>query len=178
MKLDTTPPWLPADLSGFITNKLDSRELMLYRQVLAQFRITASARYAPKAGKTFCNIYVWDCTRALNCEIPHWVKADGSPTTPGNGNETTANSLLGWLRGYGKAKGWAEVNEHQAHGMASEGLPTVAVWKNPKGHGHIAMVLPGPGKTLHIAQAGAKCLFDAPLASGFGGKIPLYFSHP
>jgi hypothetical protein len=134
--------------------------------VIAQFPVTTSARYLPANGVTWCNIYAWDVSRALGCEIPHWWQ----------GREQTANNLVDWLSSVGPDYGWAECNEDQALDNANNGLPTFVTYKNQGGHGHIAVVL--PGGSLTIAQAGLSNFVGKPLTSGFGNLPVQFFSHP
>jgi hypothetical protein len=169
------PPW--KTLNGDITSKPGERSLLTYRDVLAQFKVQTNPRYTPHGGTTYCNIYVWDCTRALGCEVPHWVGPAGQAVPPGRGSETTANALLPWFIRRGAAEGWKEVYPQDAYPHVQEGRPCVAQYAAPKGHGHIAMVLPGPNGTLHVAQAGGQCLFDVPLIAGFRSCTPRFFIH-
>lgn len=173
--MSARPRWLPIEAD--VRNLPGKREGFIYRSVLSQFDVQHNPRYAPEGSKTWCNIFVWDCTRALGCEVPHWLNTDGNPTKAGQGNETTANLLHAWLRGHGKRFGWKPCTPLDAHEAVSRGEPVVAVWRNPSGPGHIAMVLPGPSGTLHIAQAGRSCLWDVPLAAGFGKHEPQLYTH-
>lgn len=142
------------------------------RAVAGQFCVETAKRYRPKAdGSTYCNVYVWDVTLALECEIPHWVGPVGART------ETTVNMLLPWLINEGKLQGWSEADELAAGIAAAAGRPAVAIHRNPASgkHGHIALLLPSPDTTTHIAQAGKECLFDVTLAEGFGRIHPIRF---
>ena len=103
-------------------------------------------RYDNTKGPTYCNIYVWDVTYAMGCEIPHWV----------NGRELNANEANEWLAKEGASHGWHEIDEATALQMANEGKPTVAC-----SDGHIAMVSPSEpgdkeeyGSNLYLSQAG------------------------
>lgn len=169
------PRWLP--IEGDVRNAPGHREGFIYRSVLSQFEVLTNPRYQPDSTRTWCNIFVWDCTRALGCEVPHWVDADGNPCKSGQGSETTANLLSTWLPKQGQRLGWSTITPQDAHLKVSGGEPVVAVWRNPKGPGHIAMVMPGPNGTLHIAQAGRVCLFDSPMSAGFGKHEPVLYHH-
>lgn len=135
------------------------------RMVLAQFDVVSNPRYQPRAGATFCNIFVWDCTRALAAEIPHWL----------NGRELNANELVAWLYREGRHFDWWKVDAPEARAAADAGRPVVATWRNPvpTKSGHVAMILPGG----RIAQAGARCLFDVPLVEGFGQLAVEFWAH-
>lgn len=132
------------------------------RAVAGQFAVETAPRYRPKDGKTYCNIYLWDVTRALGCEVPHWVGP------PGMRSETTANALVTWLLAEGSTLGWREDDERAAVAHAAFGRPAVAAWRNPAGHGHVALLLPSPDGEARVAAAGARCLFDVPLVESFG----------
>lgn len=151
----------------------DERSPQNLRNVCAQFEVLKNPRYARTPSATWCNIYLWDCTRALGCEIPHWIDDPPKPR-----RELSANGTVEWLEMLGHLFGWREVDEMRAVERADLGMPTVAVWHNPKGHGHVAMMLPSVHGGARVAQAGGKNLFDAPLAIGFGPSIkPRFFTH-
>lgn len=126
------------------------------------------ARYKSKGRSTFCNIFVWDATTALGCEIPHWVMNDGTPAEPGAGgaHEQRANDLPGWLAGPGAKLGWKQLrSEFEARACAETGMPTVVCWDSRQDDvsGHIALLVPGG-----YAQAGAQNYRCAPLNACFG----------
>lgn len=141
------------------------------RMVVDQFDVENNPRYKPRDGLTFCNIFAWDVSRALACEIPHWWFGD----------EQDANQTHTWLAGgNGQRHGWSQVDEFAAQRLAREGRPVVASWKNPnpKKPGHIALLLPSPeGLGIRIAQAGTRNLFDRPVKDGFGDLPYLLFAH-
>jgi hypothetical protein len=60
---------------------------------------------------------------------------------------------------------------------AQAGSPAVAVWHNPSGPGHLAIVVPCEDEGVHIAQAGAACFGGRPLAHGFGNRPARFFVH-
>jgi len=136
------------------------------RAVLAQFDVEANPRYRVRdtsgdgVEDTFCNIFVWDATRALGCELDHYDE---------NGRERSANGLALWLETCGPYQDWLQVDASTAGACAARGRPVVAVWRNPgKGPGHVAVLLPPHGAQLRIAQAGRSNLFDVPIVRGFG----------
>lgn len=135
-----------------------ARSPALYNQVLDQFAVHRNPRYAHRNGATFCNIFVWDVTRAMSCEIPHWVTPAGDPAAAGKGNELNANDLNAWLHQHGVRFGWQRRPLADAVAAANQGCPVVASWANRAGIGHIAMVRPGlasPTEGPWLAQAGA-----------------------
>lgn len=155
-----------------IASDLTDRSAYRYFSVIEQFHVEQSPRYAPDVN-TYCNIFVWDVTRAMNAEIPHWVINDDPQASsavgasgafsvgPQDRQETRANDLVDWLKDYGQAHGWRRVDARMAEQMAEEGRPSIAIAANvdPSHAGHVAMIRPatvndprGPALT----QAGRK----------------------
>jgi hypothetical protein len=173
------PQWMPVDAPTRSDPSARDRDGLL--AVIGQFQVETTWRYRPtptKRGRnTWCNIFVWDVTRALGAEVPHCVDEAGRPTAIGQGKELTANGTLRWLEMYGPAHGWREEDAPAAARAAEAGWPTLAIWHNPFGHGHIALVVTGPDGNVHIAQAGADCFSNRPLAHGFGDRPVRFFVH-
>ncbi|MFZ5815311.1 MAG: hypothetical protein ACOY93_08400 [Bacillota bacterium] len=174
------PPWLP--VTPVIASGPGDRRPELLEAVLRQFRVAENYRYQPNRqgqDETYCNIYLWDCTRALGAEIPHWVNGRGEPAGPARGHELDANATIDWLRRLGPTYGWRSVRSAQAAlERANQGYPVVATWYNPGGIGHVAMVRPGrpdPNRGIPIAQAGAVNGDSMYLADGFGSRAPIEF---
>ncbi len=162
-----TRAWEPVDAP--LRSDTSNRSAARYADVLNQFAVAANPRYARRNGNTYCNIFVWDVTRAMGAELPHWV----------NGRELNANAVSQWLNTTGPSKGWRKVDAATAQQYANAGRPSVASWRNPNGIGHIAMVRPG---TLTaggpaIAQAGSRNFNDGHVADGFGNARPEYWVH-
>ena len=131
----------------------------LYGEVLDQFAVANNPRYDPNARGTMCNIFVWDATRAMGAEIPHWVDKNGNPMPPASAGayELNANKTVTWLRNNGSQQGWQKVSANEAAQMAQAGHPVVAGWENLDGNkiGHVAMVRPeSTANNLIVAQAG------------------------
>lgn len=149
-----------------------ARSPAILRAVVAQLDPAGNPRYQPGGpGVTWCNILLWDVTRALGCEVPHWLDEPR--------RELNVNGTLDWLELTGPEAGWREVDERDAARRSSAGYPVVALWRNPSGaHGHVAVLLPARAGELRIAQAGRHCLYDAPLREGFGAVQPIrFFTH-
>lgn len=172
--------WLPADV--IVTNAEGARSQSDYLEVLDQFKVETNPRYTPENGQTFCNIFVWDASRAMGAEVPHWVKPDGSPGThvfPSE--ETTANKLFDWFPTHGVRFGWSLCGPTQAQASANAGNPTVAVWKNPRpgASGHVAMVVPGEWQYggPWVMQAGRINYRRAKCSQAFGAYTPYFWTH-
>ena len=169
-----TPPWVNPQqwkpLEPPMRGDSSRRSPQALLEITRQFHVAEALRYRPSPGITWCNIYLWDATKALGCEIPHFY----------SGKELTANATCDWLVVNGPLFGWYGVTDAvtaQAH--ASAGLPVVATWKNPKGHGHVAVCVPTPAgfSGVYVTQAGGTNFEEGPIARGFG-KVPVtYFGH-
>lgn len=162
--------WLPLDAP--VRSRPGSRDRDTYFRVAQQFRVTEMPRYKANATQTWCNIYAWDVTRAMGAEIPHWYDpATGNSMPVGKGAEMRANDMVTYLeQGRG---GWQQVPSEVARSRAAGGYPTVIVWSNPSGPGHIAMLLPDGT----IAQAGASNLWRSSITAGFGYRPLKFFTH-
>jgi len=133
------------------------RSPQLYDTVINQFAAGHNPRYAHTDGKTFCNIFAWDVTRAMNAEVPHWIDAAGNPTLL-KGEELNANAVNEWLNRHGARFGWRKVTLAEAVDRANQGCPVVASWNHHGGIGHIAVIRPGIATAAEgpwMAQAGA-----------------------
>ena len=160
----------------------EPRELPRVKSVLEAVTladVAHHARYQPEDGQTFCNIFVWDVTRALLGEAecaPHWVGEGNAPCPMGRGRELSANALCVWLRTAGPTFGWHHAGAAEAHVAAMHGEVALATWENPGGHGHVAVVLPNPNE-IRVAQAGKTCFMDGSLTKGFGSKLVNFYVH-
>ncbi len=162
---------------------LDKRSPENYIAAAKQFEVETNPRYVrghanPGVGKeTYCNIYLWDVTKAMSCEVAHWVDpATGVEVPMGKGVELSANGVCDWFTTHAMEFGWMQCGKQKATLRASLGLPTVVLWKNTGGIGHVAMVLPGLD-FVHIAQAGASNFFDGNLTKSFGNLPVIFFTH-
>lgn len=182
--------WKPYPLVFTCDAASRSRENLL--KAVAQFDVEHNPRYTPRAVDatghqyTFCNIFLWDVTRALLAEIPHWV--DGvtkAPTTVGakGAVELSANGVAQWLDTKARAfSGWTEVlNPRVARAHAYAGGPACVAWWNHTGIGHVAVVMPSPDSDVgvtYIAQSGGTNFEYGPLTKGFGRIQPKYYIAP
>jgi len=152
----------------------------IYDNVINQFAVEKNPRYSARDtngdGKldTFCNIFVWDVTRAMGSELPHWVDSKtGAPTGVSRHSfELNPDGVVTWLHDYGTSYGWRNVSEREAQGLANKGHATLAV-----GGGHMAIVRPGE---INIngpatAQAGKHNFNQKHMRNGFGSIQPEYW---
>ena len=170
------------------TNSAGQRSADALNIVLDQFEVATNKRHQKDSNGTYCNIFTWDATFALGCEIPHWTlnNAPASSTTPG-ARELNANATCDWLNSYGGQYGWYVVSAYEAQQRANSGYPTIATWKNLSGgSGHVAMVRPegynysySSRKGPVIAQAGAANYNYANVSTGFGSSMSavVYWTH-
>ena len=141
--------------------------------------MTAAKRYARTTKDTWCNIFVWDVTRAMGAEIPHWVDvATGAPAGVGKGKELRVDGIHAWLAEHGSVYGWRKGLRFEAELAAEQGCPTVVL--DPKEH--IAMVVSVAGATgIRITQAGAHNFVDGTLERAWPSSMLSkleYFTHP
>lgn len=157
-----------------VSNGSADRSPDKYLRCLKQFNFDSQDRYAPENGVTFCNIAASDAAPALGCHIPHVHLNYGSGYTV---QEFRANDLYDWFPGEdGRAFGWQPVNADDAKKAAALGFPTVVLWYNPEGPGHIAWVLPDGT----LGQAGGKCGYGFAFSQVFTqDMLPKlrYFTH-
>ena len=169
----------------FKTNAVGSRSPEAYREVIESFNVETTSRYKAKDGKTYCNIFAWDVTCAMNAEIPHIVDSNREkPLESVNetgANYQRANNMYDWLAKYGSNYEWRRVTQDEAVKRANQGYPTVVIWKNSDAEkpGHIAMVAPQkPGDTaVKTAQAGSKNYNYGGLSTSFSKSGTMYYTH-
>lgn len=164
-----------------LTGDPSLRDRRLYDAILNQFAVDKNGRYLPANGKTYCNIFVWDATRAMGAEIPHWVDANGNPAGVGatGAHELSANGVVSWLSQHGGRNGWRVVSAAEAQQWANAGKPSVVTFENPGGIGHVAMVRPGEltDRGPAIAQAGAHNFNSGHVKDSFSNKPVVYWVH-
>ena len=137
-------------------------------RVIGQFAaVIEGPRYVADVHGTYCNVFAWDATKALGCEIPHWW----------DGIEMTANAMEAWLALHGDAHGWMESTRMTAENDARRGLPVVMTASNQHGHGHIAIGYLGPSGLFTVAQAGRINFIKGTVERAFGGIIPKFWVH-
>jgi len=114
-------------------SKPGRRTAVLLQNVIDQFACGYNQRYQmDAAGKSKAHIFVWDVTRAMNCEVPHFA----------GGRETTLGQMVDWLRFESHTRGWRKANATQAAEAAEHGFPALAVPQDGKLR-MLAVVRPG-----------------------------------
>lgn len=172
-----TDAWNPVNAP--IQSVPGNRSVTRYNDAINQFAVGVNPRYAKRNGNTYCNIFVWDVTRAMGAEIPHWVDGNGNPVGVGKGRELSANGVCSWLKNHGARFGWKKVSAAEAQAAANQGKPVVSSWHNPGGIGHVGIVRPGEitDRGPAAAQAGAKNFNRGHVADGFGSRPVEYWVH-
>jgi len=157
MPVEQWKPAVPA-----ITSSPASRSPELYRAVIEQFQVGTAERYRPfRNGSTYCNIYVWDVTRAMGAEIPLYTDPSTGepryyPDTKG-ARSMGATAMDQWLSAHGREYGWREVDAETAQMYANSGTPAVTTAGSM---GHVQVVCPSRDggfdkiRGVTVAQAG------------------------
>ena len=183
-----TPVSASKAVTPAVVSTVGNRSAALYREVIDQFNVETNARYAVnKKGKndTYCNIFLWDVTRAMGAEIPHYVDPETLepryyPDIEG-AKEMNANAIYDWLATVGEKYGWYRVTEEQAQNLANQGLPAVTIRKNAGGHGHAQVVSPSVDgqydaqRGTAVAQAGLRLRNYAYLSQLFSDTSDVAF---
>jgi len=151
--------WYPTAMVFKYENKPGNREKDAYNAVIDQFNVAKNSRYT-KDNQTYCNMFVWDVTKAMGCEIPHFYdpktgKNASLPLIKGQYLEMDANQMCAWLDKFGPANGWREVSAAEAQKMANAGKPVVVAQSNPGGIGHVQIGRPDQGETFSSAKGPA-----------------------
>lgn len=168
------------EIDPFKSNAEGQRSADAYREVLADLDVEKRARYQRRAsdGATWCNIYVWDATKAMGCEIPHYYDPNTGLECREAGvyKEMGAIRMREWLENFGSQHGWIECDQATAIAMANKGMPTVVAATTT---GHVGMVVPqNEGDTdVMISQAGASNFNYGKQSNGFGKHSVKYFYH-
>jgi hypothetical protein len=108
----------------------------IYEMVIKQFGVTVNPRYGEDApGKIRGHIFAWDVSRAMNCEIPHFVGA----------KELSLAQTCDWVRHEGPMRGWKRVGAiNEIIELANSGKMVVA--------------LPREMRTKHVAIIGPQAM--------------------
>jgi hypothetical protein len=146
------------------------RSIEMLTAVLAQFAVGNNPRYDPDApGKPRGHIYLWDVSRAMNCEVPHFVGA----------KELSLAQTVDWVRHEGPMRGWVRGGPEEAILAAQAGMLAVAMPKDIK-QKQVAIVLPedpDPNGKPRVAGAGLKKGSNLALNEAIGVFLAEYFIH-
>ena len=179
-------------VNPFVTSTASNRSAAALNRVIDQFHVETNPRYEKNKkgyGDTYCNIFMWDVTRAMGAEIPHYVdpvtlEPKYYPDVKG-ARELTANGIYQWLEKKGAEYGWKEVSAETAQQLANQGRPVVTTKKNNSGSGHVQVVRPSangtynPATGVTVAQAGGKNVSYTTMSALYGTSNPpfRYYAH-
>jgi len=152
--------WRPT--TPVIVNTPGQRSPAMLRAVVDQFNVDKAERYRPgREGNTYCNIFVWDVTRAMGAELPFYTDpATGEPRYHPDTKGAKAMGAIAmdkWLQDHGEKYGWQEIDAQAAQMHANMGRPVVTTAGSI---GHVQIVVPSkdgsfdPVRGVTIAQAG------------------------
>ena len=115
------------DVWKAIQAPLQSREgrrtAELYQNVINQFAVGTNPRYEPdEGGRPRGHIYIWDVSRAMNCEVPHFVGA----------KELTLAQTCDWIRHEAPMRGWVRASLETARAAALAGQMVVVLPREVK----------------------------------------------
>lgn len=154
-----------------MTSRPGRRTAMVYQNVIDQFACAYNQRYVvdhPTKSKT--HIFVWDVTRAMGCEVPHFA----------GGREMTLAQMCDWLRYEGPSRGWRKTNlPDQAAEAAERGEAVLAVPQDGKLRG-FAVVRPGglsPDGHPRVSAAIDEVGNDMAVQEALKTKLISYFVH-
>jgi hypothetical protein len=108
------------------------RSRQVLKQVVNQFAVGHNPRYQPDGpGNPRSHIFIWDVSRAMNVEVPHFVGA----------KELSLGQTCDWLRHEGPTRGWIRAAMEDAAGYARQGLLVIAMPREIRLK-HLAVVSP------------------------------------
>lgn len=151
-------------------------------------RVDTSARYAPRDGVTFCNVYAADYCYLAGVYVPRvWWTGDaiariasGQDVPVAYGDtvrEMRADDLYAWLQDFGASFGWRRVSDATALQRVANGggVGLICADRREAGRpGHITVVV--PETAVHTAARDAAGNVSQPLQSQAGGTNKRYGS--
>jgi hypothetical protein len=143
----------------------------LLQQVINQFAVGNNPRYTPDGpDRGRAHILIWDVSRAMNCEVPHFVGI----------KELTLGQTVDWLRHEGPVRGWMKGGAPEAVNAAREGLMVIAVPKEVriKQMGVVTTLPPDPDGRPRLAAAAMKVGNNLSVYEALGVYAADYFIHP
>jgi len=114
---DTTRPLQPPAQS-----MAGRRSLRSTLNVMAQFAPGHNPRYLPDAKGSRAHVFVWDVSRAMGCEVPHFA----------HGQELSLGQTVDWLRAEGPSRGWRKLAVTAALQEVDRGALAVVIPRDPK----------------------------------------------
>ncbi len=163
-----TSPDVWKGLTPPVQSAVGHRNGPLLQQVIAQFAVGTNPRYEPDApGKPRGHIFLWDVSRAMGCEVPHFVGA----------RELSLAQTCDWLRHEGPMRGWRKVADADLFTVASQGYLVVAMPRELK-FKQLAVLEPQPVASKPLLT-GAGLIRGSRLPAGdlLGARLLDFFAH-
>ncbi|MBL8955566.1 MAG: hypothetical protein JNK82_32625 [Myxococcaceae bacterium] len=168
------PELTSRDLFKAVQAPVQSREgrrsKKIFHQVLAQFAIGKNPRFDPDGpGKPRGHIFVWDVSRAMNCEVPHFFGV----------KELTLAQTVDWLRAEGPSRGWLRADPKAVVELAGKGQLVIALPKEMRLK-QMGIVTPEPADKdgrPRLAGAGVKLGPNLSVHELLGVYAAEFFTH-
>ena len=161
-------PW--KTVNAPLQSREGRRSVELYTSVLNQFAVGVNPRYEPDApDKPRGHIFLWDVSRAMNVEVPHFV---------GTRELSLAQTCI-WIRDQGPHRGWFLVEIMRAMEAVEAGMPVVVMPKDPRNN-QIALMRPGdlaPDRKPYLSAAARRRGNGLTVQDAFGVHAVQYYFH-
>lgn len=169
--VDPAPEVTSTDIVVSLQPPVQSREGRrngaLYRNVIHQFGVANNPRYEAEGRG---HIFVWDVSKAMHCEIPHFMGM----------RELSLGQTVDWIRLEGPMRGWTRTSLEGALEAAQGGHLVIALPKDIKVK-QLAVVLPektlAPDLKPFVAAAGPRKGSKLKLSEALGVFAAEYFAH-
>ncbi len=165
-QVDTADAWKAVEPP--VRSEEGKRAPGIYKNVINQFAVGHNARYALTTGGCRGHIFVWDVSRAMGCEVPHWVGT----------KELSLGQTVDWLRMEGPMHKWMRGGMEEALKCSQTGMLVIAIPKEVKNR-HMAIVRPDvyPDRRPRLAGAAMKRGNELLLNDLFGTTLVDFFIH-
>lgn len=154
-----------------IQSRPGRRSPELYELVLKQFAVAHNPRYRGEGpDRSRAHIFIWDVTRAMNAEVPHFQGA----------RELTLAQTAEWVRHDALMLGWKRADQATALASAQNGSPVLALPRDLKLKflALVCPVPPGPDGRPLVAGAARKPGVNLTIQEALGVFTADYFVHP
>jgi hypothetical protein len=152
-----------------VQSKPGRRSSVTYGRVIDQFAAGHNPRYVPDDKGSRVHLFIWDVSRAMNCEVPHFQ----------GGREFGLAQTVDWMRMEAHHRGWRKANAQQAAEAADRGELALALPRDGKVK-LLAVIRPGglgpdgfPRAAATVPQKGN----DLPVLEALKTRLIDYFTH-
>lgn len=152
-----------------ITSAPGERSRRQYERVLLQFAVAHNPRYREDGpGRPRGHLFVWDVSRAMGCEIPHFTGAQ----------ELSLAQTMDWVRRDAPDRGWHRLAVDEAFEVADQGQLVIVMPKEVRLR-QLAIVPPQrPAQTPLVTGAGLVTGASRPARELLGSSVLECFTHP